>query len=83
MELRHGFAGQRQALLVGVRVAVGHVAGQRFLQVRGGAEAEGAGVADVQADQVAALAFEFAGAAGQFTADVVADLAKAFAGGQG
>ena len=35
-----------------------------LLQVLGGAETEGARVADVQADQLPALALEFAGAAG-------------------
>ena len=83
VRLGHGFAGQRQALLVGVGVGFGHVRGQGLLQVVGGAETEGARVADVQADQMPALALEFTGAAGKFAADVVADLAKAVAGRHG
>ena len=54
--------------------------GDRALQVLRRAEPEGAGIADVELDQRAALGFEFAGASGQFTADLVADFGQAFAG---
>ena len=78
-----GFARGRQALLVGVGIGAVDVAGDRALQVFGGAEAEGAGVADVQLDQLAALGLQVAGAPGQLAADLVADLGQALAGGQG
>ena len=50
------------------------------LQVRRRAEAEGAGVADVELDQLAALGLELEGAPGQLAADFVADFGQAFAG---
>ena len=76
----------RQALLVGVGIGVGDVVGDRALQVFRRAEPEGAGVADVELDQGAALGLQFAGPPGQFAADFVADFGEAGAGleaGQG
>jgi hypothetical protein len=54
--------------------------GDRTLQVLRGAEAEGAGVADIELDQAPALALQFAGAAGEFAADLVTDFGQALAG---
>jgi hypothetical protein len=76
----------RQALLVGVGIGAGDVVGDRALQVFRGAETEGAGVADIELDQGAALGLQFAGSPGQFAADFVADFGEAGAGleaGQG
>ncbi len=73
----------RQALLVGVGIGAGDVVGDRALQVFRRAEAEGAGVADVELDQGAALGLQFAGPPGQFTADFVADFGQAGAGLEG
>src|SRR5690606_39377153 len=58
------------------------VIGDRPLQVFGRAEAERARVADVELDQLPALAFEFAGPAGQLAADLVAHFGQALADGQ-
>jgi hypothetical protein len=77
------FARRRQALLVGVGVGFGDVVGDGALQMLRRAESEGARVADVQLDQLPALAFQFAGAAGEFAADLVADFGQALAGLQG
>ena len=74
-------AGLGQALLVGVRVGALDAVGDRALQVLGGAEAEGAGIADVELDQLPALALQLAGAPRQFAADLVADFGEAGAGG--
>ena len=76
-----GLARFRQALLVGVGIGVGDVVGDRALQVVRRTEAEGTRVADVELDQAAALAFQFACAPGEFAADLVADFGQAGAGG--
>src|SRR5690606_20075990 len=70
----------RQTLLVGIGIGVGDAVGDRALQVRGRAEAERAGIADVELDQGPALGLELAGPAGQFAADFVSDFGQAFAG---
>ena len=56
------------------------VAGDGVLQVVRRTETEGAGIADIELDQGAALGLEFAGAAGEFAADLVTDFGQAFAG---
>ena len=78
-----GFAGGRQALLVGVRVGVGDVVGDGALQVFRRAEPERARVADVELDQRPALAFQLASSPGQLSADLVADFGEAFTGLEG
>ena len=70
----------RQALLVGVGIGAGDVVGDGALQVLGRAEAEGAGIADVELDQGPTLAFQLAGAPGELAADLVADFGQAGAG---
>ena len=57
------------------------VVGDRALHVFRRAEAEGAGIADVELDQRMSLRLEFAGAPGEFAADLVAHLGQAFPGG--
>src|SRR5690606_1306514 len=76
------FARLGQALLVGVGIGAVDAIGDRPLQVFGRAEAERARVADVELDQLPALAFEFAGPAGQLAADLVAHFGQALADGQ-
>jgi hypothetical protein len=76
-----GLARFRQALLVGIGIGIGDVVCDRALQVIRGTETEGARVADVELDQAASLAFQFAGTAGELAADLVADFAQAGAGG--
>ena len=71
-----------QALLVGVGVGAVDVVGDRALQVLRGAEPEGPRVADVELDQRTALGLEFARAASEFAADLVAHFGQAFADGQ-
>ena len=80
MERGDRFARGRQALLVRVGIGVGDVVGDRALQVLRRAETEGARVADVELDQLAALGLQLAGAAGEFAADLVTDFGQAFAG---
>ena len=74
------FARLGQALLVGIGIGAGDVVGDRALQVLGRAEAERAGVADVELDQAAALGLQLARAPRQLAADLVADFGQAGAG---
>ena len=76
-----GLARFRQALLVGIGIGARDAVGDRLLQVFRRAEAEGARVADVELDQAAPLAFQFACAAGEFAADFIADFGQAGTGG--
>src|SRR5690606_39717116 len=57
--------------------------GNRALQVLRRAEAERAGIADVELDQLAAAGLQFAGAAGELAADLVTHGGQALAGLQG
>ncbi|MNI30365.1 hypothetical protein D3C73_842110 [compost metagenome] len=78
-----GFAGDRQALLVGVRIGAAHVIGDGALQMFRCTEAESAGIADVELDQLVALRFQLPGSPCQFSADFVAHFGKALADDQG
>jgi len=67
---------------VGVRIGAAHVIGDRALQMLGRPEAEVAGVADIELDQLAALGLQLPRSSRQFAPDLVADFGQALAGGE-
>ena len=79
----HRLAGREDALLVRVGVGLVEVLDDRHPHRRGHPEAEGAGVADVELDDVVPLPLELLGAAGERPADLVADLVEVFGGSEG
>ena len=76
----HGFARREDALLVAVALRRRHVLDHREAHGLRRAEAEGSGIADVQRHDLVALALELLGATGETSADLVLDVAQAFAG---
>ena len=77
----HGFARREDALLVAVALGLREVLEQRQAHRLGRAKAEGGGVADVELDDLVALALELLRAPRQRAADLVADV-RQVAGGE-
>ncbi len=78
-----GFAGREDALLMAVALGLGEVLDHRQAHGLGGPKAEGLGIADVQHGDFIALPLELMGAAGEPSADLIADVAKTLAGANG
>ena len=76
----HGFARREDALLMAVAFGHRHVLDHGEAHGLRRAEAEGAGIADVQRHDLVALALELLGATSEPATDLVLDVAQAFAG---
>ena len=79
----HRLARREDALLVAVAFRLGQVLDHRQAHGLGRAQAEGARVADVQRDDLVALALELVGAPCQASADLVAHVLQALARADG
>ena len=71
----HRFASREDALLVAVAFGIGEILDHGQAHGLRGAEAEGAGIADVQRDDLVAHALELVRPPGQPATDLVADVA--------